>query len=62
MTTIQQQINQNVQNDHRTGEMTAKTEEELRKQLVDRQKEYSKRKLKELTSEQREEQRKRNND
>ena len=58
MTIVQQQINQNVQNDHRTGEMSAKTEEEQKKQHAAQQKESRKRKLAELTAQEREELRK----
>ena len=50
VTTVQQQINQNVQNDHRTSEMSAKTEEEQKKQHAVQQKESRKRKLAELTA------------
>jgi len=45
VTTVQQQINQNVQNDHRTGEMSAKTEEEQKKQHAVQQKESRKKKV-----------------
>ena len=50
VTTTEQQINPNVRNDERTGEMSAAKEEERIKQHAARQKESRKRKLVELTA------------
>ena len=58
VTAIEQQINPNVRNDERTGEMSAAKEEEQKKQHAARQKESRKRKLYELTTQQRKELRK----
>ena len=54
MAAIEQQINQNVRNDERTGKITTAKEEEQKKQHAAWQKESRKRKLDELKAQERE--------